>query len=159
MQQWGNSYWETYSPVVKMLTFRLILAITKIQDLYSKSINFVLAFPQANLKEYIWMQLPVRFQIDGQTEAESDKCYFLKLNKNLYGLKQGSFNWYEKLKASLVERYFKPLDINPCLYIGNEMIILTYVDDCIIVGPSMDRIDNFVKSMKKGKENCVLTDI
>ena len=104
------------------------------------------------------MQLPVGFKIDGQTEAESDKCYVLKLNKNLYGLKQGSFNWYEKLKASLVDRDFKPSDIDPCLYIGNRMIILTYVDDCIIVGPSMDRIDSFVKSMNTGKENFVLTD-
>ena len=145
MQQWGDSYWETYSPVVNMLTVRLIIAIAKIHNLDSKAIEFVLAFPQADLKEDIWMQLPVGFQIDGQTEAESEKCYVLKLNKNLYGIKQGSFNWYEKLKASLVDRDFKPSDIYLCLYIGNGMIILTYVDDCIIVSPSMDRIDSFVE--------------
>ena len=97
------------------------------------------------------MQLPVGFQIDGQTEAESKNCYVLKLIKNLYALKQGSFNWYEKLKASLVDRDFKPSDIDLCFYIRNGMIILTYVDDCIIVGPSMERIDSFVKSMKTGK--------
>ena len=45
MQQWGDSYWETYSPVVNMLTVRLILAIAKIHNLDSKAINFVLAFP------------------------------------------------------------------------------------------------------------------
>ena len=143
MQQWGDSYWETYSPVVNMLNVRLILAISKIHNPDSKAIDFVLAFPQADLKEDIWMQLQVGFQIDGQTEAESDKCYVLKLNENLYVLKQGSLNWYEILKASLVDIDFKPSDINPCLYIGNGMIILTYVDDCIIVGPSMDRIDSF----------------
>ena len=38
------------------------------------------------------------------------------------------------------------------------MIILTYVENCIIVGPSMDRIDSFVGSMKTGKETFVLTD-
>ena len=48
--------------------------------------------------------------------------------------------------------------MDPCLYIGNGMIILTYVDDCIIVGPSMDHIDSLVESMKTGKENFVLTD-
>ena len=94
-----------------MLTVRLILAIAKIHNIDSKAIDFFLAFPQAYLKEDIWMQLPVGFQIDGQTEAESDKFYVLKLNKNLYGLKQGRFNWYEKLKAYLVDRYFKPSDI------------------------------------------------
>ena len=151
MQQWGDRYWETYSPVVNMLTVRLILAIAKIHNIDSKAIYFVLAFPQADLKEDIRMQLPVGFQIDGQTKAESDKCYVLKLNNNFYGLKQGNLNWYEKLKASLVERYFKPSDIDTCLYIGNGMIILTYVDDCIIVGTSMDRINSFVESMKTGK--------
>ena len=38
------------------------------------------------------------------------------------------------------------------------MIILTYIADCIIVGPSIDEIDSFVESMKTGKENFVLTD-
>ena len=77
-----GQHWETYSPVVNMLTVRLILAIAKIHNIDSKAINFVLALPQADLKEDIWMQLPVGFQIDNQTEAESDKCYVLKLNKN-----------------------------------------------------------------------------
>ena len=45
MQQWGDSYWETYSPVVNMLSVRLILAITKLHNLDSKAIDFVLSFP------------------------------------------------------------------------------------------------------------------
>ena len=158
MQQWGDSYWETYSPAMNMITARLILAIAKIHNIDSKEIDFVLSLTQADLKEDIWMQLPFGFQIYGQNEAESDKWYVLKLNKNLYWLKQWSLNWYGKLKVSLVDRDFKPSDIDPCLYIGNGMIILTYVDNCIIVGPSMDRIDSFVKSMNTGKDNFVLTD-
>ena len=38
------------------------------------------------------------------------------------------------------------------------MIIFTYVDDCIIVGPSMVDINAFVQSMKNGPEKFVLTD-
>ena len=38
------------------------------------------------------------------------------------------------------------------------MIVLTYVDDCIIVGNNMRNIDNFVRSMQNGKENFILTD-
>ena len=118
----------------------------------------MLAFPQADLKEDIWMQLPVGFQVDGQTEADSDRHYVLKLNKSLYGLKQASYNWYEKLKTSLEARGFVPSDIDPCLYLGNGMIILTYVDDCIIVGPKMADIDEFIVSLHNGDENFVLTD-
>jgi hypothetical protein len=158
MQQWGDSYWETYSPVVNMLSVRLILAIAKIHKLDSKAIDFVLAFPQADLEEDIWMELPIGFQVDSQTEEDSDRFYLLKLRANLYGLKQASYNWYEKLKQALIDRSFKPSDIDPCLYIGNGMIVLTYVDDCIIIGPSMKDIDTFVNSMKEGDENFILTD-
>ena len=38
------------------------------------------------------------------------------------------------------------------------MIILTYVDDYIIVGPSMKDIDGFVDSMNSGSENFVLAN-
>jgi hypothetical protein len=85
MQQWGTNYWETYSPVVNMVTVSLILLLAQIYKLDSKAIDFVLAFPQAELDFNIWMYLPIGFQID--TENES-KCYILKLNKSLYGLKQ-----------------------------------------------------------------------
>ena len=89
MQQWGDNYWDTYSPVVNMQSVRLILAIAKLHNLDSKEIDFVLAFPQADSKEDIWMYLPIVFQVDSHTEASSESSFLLKLNKNLYGLKQG----------------------------------------------------------------------
>jgi hypothetical protein len=57
MQQWGVSYWETYSPMVNMLMVCLLLALCNIHGLESKSNNFVLAFPQANLDGDIWKEL------------------------------------------------------------------------------------------------------
>jgi hypothetical protein len=49
MQRWGQNYWEMYAPVVNWASVWLILAIPKIQSLSSKSIDFLLAFPQADL--------------------------------------------------------------------------------------------------------------
>ena len=104
------------------------------------------------------MNLPIGFQVDGQTKADSNRHSVLKSNKNLYGLKQGSFNWYEKLKTSLVSRNFKTSYIDPCLYIAHGMIILSYVDNCIIVGPYMQKIDVFVKLMEIGPNMFTLTN-
>ena len=56
-----------------MFTVILVLDISKIHGLDSKSTDFVLAFPQADMEEDIWMQFPIGFQVDGQTEADSDK--------------------------------------------------------------------------------------
>ena len=61
-------------------------------ELLSRSVNFVLAFSQADIDADVYMKLPARFK---QYEG---KKYILKLNKNLYGLCQGSHNWYLKLR-------------------------------------------------------------
>ena len=61
MQTWGQNYWETYAPVVDWASVRLILAIAKIHGLSSKSIDFVLAFPQADLEIPVYMELPIGF--------------------------------------------------------------------------------------------------
>ena len=81
MKQWGESYWETYSPVVNILIIRLILEISKIHSLDSKAIYFVLDFPQQYLEEDIWMQLPIGFQVDGQIEEYPDKQYVQESTK------------------------------------------------------------------------------
>ncbi len=59
MQQWGTNYWETYTPVVNMVTVCLILLLVRIYKVDSKAIDFVLAFPQAELDVNIWMYLPL----------------------------------------------------------------------------------------------------
>ena len=52
-----------------------------------------------------------------------------------------------------------PLSSTPaCTYLKEGMILLAYVDDCIVASPSMDKINEFVQSMKDGPENFVLTD-
>ena len=156
MQKWGENYWETYSPVVNMLSVRLLLAIAHIHGLDSKAIDFVLAFPQADLDIDVWMELPEGMVPLG--DEASSKRYVLKLNKSLYGLKQASHNWYEKLKKALIDRGFRPSQIDPCIFMKDGMIMLVYVDDCIIISDSIARIDVLIHSLMNGPEKFVLTD-
>ena len=105
-----------------MLNFRLQLAISHIHGLNSKSIDFVLAFPQADIDIYIWMELPEGMILVGD---EKKSClYTLRLNKSLYGLKQESHNWYEKLNKSLLDRYITPSKIDPCIIMNDRMLLL-----------------------------------
>jgi hypothetical protein len=48
MQTWGQTYWETYASIVDWASVWILLAITKIHGLSSWSIDFDLAFPQAD---------------------------------------------------------------------------------------------------------------
>ena len=119
----GRHCWQNYSPVVNVLSMRLLLVITKIFKLETKAIDFVLAFPRVDLDVDIWMYLPIGFQVDGETAEDSERSYVLKLNKSLYGLKQSSFNWYDKLKTGLQVRGFSPSQIDPYLYFKMGMIV------------------------------------
>ncbi len=155
MQTWGQNYWETYAPVVNWESVRILLAVAKIHGLSSKSIDFVLAFLQADLEVPVYMELPMDFDAP---ENESRKHYVLRLNKSLYGLKQAGYNWFAKLSNSLQDRGFVPRNVDPCVFFGEGCIVLTYVDDCIIVGDSMDRIDTLIQSLHGGSEKFVLQD-
>jgi hypothetical protein len=91
-------------------------------------------------------------------EADESWAFILELKKNLHGLKQASINWFEKLKQGLVDQGFTPSEINPCLYLKEIMVLLTYLDDCIIISPSKVSIDHLISSMQSGPDNFKLTD-
>ena len=85
---------------------RQILAIAKIHGLSSKSIDFVLAFPQADLETPVYMELPVGFDAPN---GESRKFYMLRLNKSVYGLKQAGYNWFAKLSAFKIADLYRAI--------------------------------------------------
>ena len=74
--------------MVNWVSVRLLFALCIIHDLESRSIDFVLAFPQSDLKEEVYMELPFGFDCDG------DRRYVMKLNESTYGLCQSSSNWF-----------------------------------------------------------------
>ena len=155
MQKWGVNYWETFSPVVNWMSVRLILILAIIHDLPARAIDFVLAFPQAELDTPVYMELPVGCDPDGPGPRHE---YIIELKKSLYGLKQASLNWFNMLKKGLQARGYKSSDVDPCVFISKDAIVLTYVDDCLILATTNEVIDKLVKSLKDGKENFDFTD-
>ena len=155
MQQWGVNFWETYAPVINWLSVRTLLALSLIHGLHTRSIDFVLAFPQAKLESDVFMEIPMGMNYG---EENDRKNYVLKLEKNLYGLKDAAYNWWEHLKGALQKRGFKNLDSDPCVFIKNGCIILTYVDDCIIFTKTKAAADNVIESLRNGDENFDFTD-
>jgi hypothetical protein len=133
----------------------LILAIAKIHGLSSKSIDFVLVFPQADLKIPMYMELPIGFDAPNN---EDRKFYVLKLNKSLYGLKQAGYNWFAKLSNCLQDCGFDQSNIDSCVFFGHKCIVLTYVDDCILIGDLQDWLNALVTSLHNRDENFALQD-
>jgi hypothetical protein len=119
------------------------------------SIDFVLAFPQANLEILVYMELPLGFNAPNN---ESWKHYILRLNGSLYGLKQAGYNWFAKLSNGLQDQGFVPSSVDPCVFFGKDCIVLTYLDNCIIVANSMIQIDELISSLHGGDKIFVQQD-
>ena len=155
MQTWGENYWETYAPVVNWLSVRTLLIVSILNDLDARSIDFTLAFPQADLDVDVFMELPVGFDHEG-----SKGKYVIKLNKSLYGLKQAAHNWFQLLKSGLEARgYEQQSETDQCVFLGKNSIVLVYVDDCIIFSKKGSGIANkLISSLKDGHENFKFTD-
>ena len=81
------------------MAVRLLLILSKVHGIESRSVDFVLAFPQADLDVEVYMEIPTGMDVDGK--ESSNKHYCLRLEKNIYGLKQGSHNWFLHLKQGL----------------------------------------------------------
>ncbi|KAK9059410.1 hypothetical protein SSX86_022030 [Deinandra increscens subsp. villosa] len=146
-QKEGIDYDETFSPVVKMVTIRTIIALAVQNDwnLYQLDINN--AFLYGDLNETVYMKLP-----DGYKSQHGNQV--CKLNKSLYGLKQAPRMWNEKLVGVLIELGFTQSKCDYSLFILNSgsvfVVLLVYVDDIIITGNNMHEITN-IKRMLQSK--------
>ena len=64
MQQWVVNYWETYSPVVNWRSVRSLLALEILHEFPIRSIEFLLAFPQAYVDVDVLMYIPLVMLVD-----------------------------------------------------------------------------------------------
>ena len=76
----------------------------------------------------------------------------------MYGLKNSGHNLFEKIRSGLVDRGFIQSQVDKCVFFRDGCIILTYVDDCIIIGKSMTMVDSIIDSLRDGDEDFELTD-
>jgi hypothetical protein len=130
----GLDYFETYSPVAKVTSVCLIIALASINNWFLHQLDVNNAFLHGDLKEDVYMVIP-----PGVTNTKSNQV--CKLNKSLYGLKQASRKWYEKLTSLLFQHQYIQAPSDHSLFIKKSdttfTALLVYVDDVILVGNSL----------------------
>ena len=139
-------FFDIFSPVTKVTSIRLLIAIAAIHNLMIHQMDVKTTFLNGDLEEEIYMDQPKGFTMPGN---EHKVC---KLLKSLYGLKQAPRQWHEKFDQCLLSNGFKTNESDKCIYYKTfddaHVIICLYVDDLLIFGPNMDII-NVAKMLLK----------
>jgi hypothetical protein len=127
-QSKGVNYEETFAPVAKYMSIRLLEAVKTLEDLACDQMDFVAAYLNGDLKEVIYMSFPPGFEVEGAV---------LLLRKTLYGLKQSACEWYRRYREAMVKLGYQPIASDHSLFASGDkkMLIPIYVDDLLIYRP------------------------
>ncbi|GJS45168.1 retrovirus-related pol polyprotein from transposon TNT 1-94 [Tanacetum coccineum] len=144
-QQEGIDYDETYAPVARLESIRILLAYACALDFKLFQMDVKSAFLNGFINEEVYVAQPPGF-IDFE---KLDHVY--KLKKALYGLKQAPKAWYDRLKSFLIKHEYKMGMVDNTLFTkkksSNHIIVQIYVDDIIFGSTCQDMCDEFAKIM------------
>ena len=119
-QQAGVDFHETFSPIVKPATVRLVLGIAMSCRWALRQLDVSNAFLHGFLKEEVFMHQPPGYV----TSVHPN--YVCKLHKSLYGLKQAPRAWFERLLL---------------------IYLLMYVDDIIVTSNDASQVHNLIAAL------------
>lgn len=144
-QKEAVDYDDTFSPVVRHSTLRLLIAFSVKYNLSIIHLDVKTAFLNGFLDKIVFMKQPEGFIMQG---CEDKVC---KLNKAIYGLKQSSRAWNTRINDFLLDIGYVRSNYEPCLYIKKENEKLTYialyVDDFFIFSNNENEVERVKKEL------------
>ena len=154
----GIDYDETFSPVARFESLRLLLVLAALEDWEIHQMDVKSAFLNGLLDEEIYMEQPQGFIAPGQ----SDKVCFLQ--KAIYSLKQASRAWNLQFHSVLLELGFSRTHSDAGVYHrlddgGNTILIILYVDDITLLGNSLEEIKRLKATLCRRYEMTDLGEI
>jgi Reverse transcriptase (RNA-dependent DNA polymerase)/Integrase core domain len=137
-QTYGIDFQETFSPVAKLNTIRILLSLAANLDWPLHQFDVKNAFLNGDLEEEIYMEIPPGYSHSGSQQM------VCKLEKALYGLKQSPRAWFGRFCSAMSKYGYTQSDSDHTLFYRKRhekiAVLIIYVDDMIITGDDQDEI-------------------
>ncbi|CAL9003914.1 unnamed protein product, partial [Prunus brigantina] len=136
-QRYGVDYQETFAPVAKINTVRILISLAANLDWPLHQFDVKNAFLHGDLEEEVYMDPPPGCKLSSES-----KHYVCKLKKSLYGLKQSPRAWFGRLTKSMRAFGYKQSNFDHTLFLKHKenkiTALIVYVDDMIVTGDDPD---------------------
>ncbi|RVW74496.1 Retrovirus-related Pol polyprotein from transposon RE1 [Vitis vinifera] len=131
-------YKETFSPVAKLNTVRVLLSLAANLDWPLHQFDVKNAFLHGDLEEDIYMDIPSGYV------ANTEGNIVCKLQRTLYRLKQSPRAWFGRFSTAMKKYGFQQSNSDHTLFLkhrqGKLTALIVYVDDMIITGDDSEEI-------------------
>lgn len=146
-QTYGIDYQETFAPVAKINTIRVLMSLAANLGWPLRQFDVKNAFLHGDLDEEVYMDLPPGFT----TTCDIGKV--CRLRKSLYGLKQSPRAWFGRFAQSMRSYGFKQTQADHTLFLkhdrGKLTALIVYVDDMVVTGNDVEEIQKLQKYLAK----------
>ncbi|PKU66764.1 Retrovirus-related Pol polyprotein from transposon TNT 1-94 [Dendrobium catenatum] len=144
-QEHGLDYEETFSPVAKLPTIRVLFTVALYNGWQVQQLDVTNAFLHGSLDETVFMRQPKGF------EDNMSPDHVCCLKKAIYGLKQAPRQWYTTFTTHLINIGFQHSKADPSLLVyrrqHTQLFLLVYVDDILITGNDNEAIANLLHNL------------
>jgi hypothetical protein len=125
----GIDYTDTYSSVAPIAVIKAILVVAIRERCVFKQLDVKTAYLHAKVEEDLYMKIPINIT----AQIDSSK-YCWKLNKALYGTKQGAKCWNDEISTTLKKIGLRQSCLDSSVFVGKNAWIVVYVDDLLLIG-------------------------
>jgi hypothetical protein len=153
----GLDFDETYAPVARLDSIRILLAYATYHGFKLYQMDVKSAFLNGPIKEEVYVEQPPSF------EDSEYPNHIYKLSKALYGLKQAPRAWYECLRDFLITNGFKVGKVDPTLFTKNVakdlFVCQIYVDYIIFGSTNKSTCEEFSRIMIQKFEMSMMGEL
>lgn len=147
-QSYGVDYEETFAPVAKLNSVRVLLSLAVNLDWPLHQLDIKNAFLNGELEEEVYMKIPPGL------ESPSNSNMVCRLRKSLYGLKQSPRAWFDRLTKVVKQDGFVQCQADHTMFVkhsvdGKIALFIVYVDDIVITGDDYDQINHLKNLLAK----------